>query len=190
MDLGESMPDVRNLAASNDHVFWLKETGELSRDDKSIADDVRCVAADAAGAFAATPSGVMNLDDDRSVVIAHATPARCVLLLSASDVWLATWNGAASSIERAPRAGGAFVRVRDEPNVAGWWYASSAMLVWTSVEHYGKDRDGYERTAVLTHVARGAGSRVVARGDTEWVGVTSDTLYLREPDGLRAVTLR
>ena len=80
--------------------------------------------------------------------------------------------------------------LHSEPNVATW-YLVGAKLAWTSVESLGKDRKGYERTEVLTHVARGSDpSTIVATGDTAWVGASGDTLYLLEPDGLRAVTSR
>jgi len=61
-DFGESMPNVRGVAASNDVVYWLKETGAVMAGDKEIAHDALCIAADDAGAFAVTSDGVVRLD--------------------------------------------------------------------------------------------------------------------------------
>lgn len=193
-DVAEVTSKVAALAASKDRVFWLTDAHDVMTDDgeKPIAHGTYCIAADDAGAFAATTSGIVRLESgetafDRSVA------GFCEILLSPNEVWLATSTDnegvPVSILRRAPRAGGAFTDVRTEAHVARWYLAGSA-LVWTATESRGKDRDGYERTVVVTRVLRGNEARVVATGDTEWVGASGDTLYLLEPDGLRYVTLR
>jgi hypothetical protein len=191
-DVCEVTKKVQALAASKDRVFWMNDAHDVMSEDKVVAHDAHCIAADDDGAFAATTAGIVRLETGE-IAFAGGAVEFCELLLSPTEVWLATWTEnedvPVSILKRAPRAGGTFAHVRMEANVSRWFLAGGT-LVWTTNESRGKDRDGIERRVIVTHVLRGNDKRVVASGDTEWVGGSGDTLYLLEPDGLRAVTLR